>query len=139
MSGDKYFIKEQTSPHYVTFTVVDWVDVFTRLRYREIITDSLNHCINKKGLVVWAWCLMSNHLHAVLQAKEGYELSAIIRDFKKHTSKTIVNTIQTEPESRREWMLHRFDLAQRQINALRIISFGRKVTMQFFWTRSFHQ
>ena len=67
MSGDKYFIREQNAPHYVTFTVVDWVDVFTRLRYREIVTDSLTHCIINKGLTVWAWCLMSNHLHAVLQ------------------------------------------------------------------------
>jgi REP element-mobilizing transposase RayT len=38
---------------------------------------------------------MSNHLHAVLQAKEGHELSGIIRDFKKHTSKAIVNTNRT--------------------------------------------
>jgi len=129
MSGDKYFITQQTSPYYVTFTVVDWVDVFTRLHYRETITESLTYCIDNKGLVVWAWCLMSNHLHAVLQAKDGYELSGIIRDFKKHTSKSIVNTIQTQPESRREWMLHRFGWAAKS---------DKRITNYKFWQESNH-
>jgi len=109
MSEDKYLITEQKSPYYVTFTVADWVDVFTRLSYKKIVTDNLNWCIENKGLIVWAWCLMSNHLHAVLQAIEGHELSAIIRDYKKHASKVITNAIETEPESWREWMLHRFE------------------------------
>ncbi len=129
MSGDKYLIAEQNAPYFITFTVVDWVDVFTRLRYKEIITDSLTHCIEKKGLVVWAWCLMSNHLHAVLQASEGHELSGIIRDFKKHTSKAIVNAMQTEPESRREWMLHRFEWAGKS---------DKRITNYKFWQESNH-
>ena len=37
-------------------------------------------------------------------------MSDLIRDFKKFTSKTIVDKIQTERESRREWMLERFRL-----------------------------
>jgi putative transposase len=44
----------------------------------------------------------------IVRAKEGYNLSDILRDFKKFTSKKIVEAIQTEPESRREWLLHRF-------------------------------
>ncbi len=108
MSGDRYFIKDQRGVYFVTFTVVDWVDVFTRTIYKHIITDSLNYCIEKKGLNVFCWCLMSNHLHAILQAQDGFKLSDIIRDYKKHTSKEIIRAIQSENESRREWMLHRF-------------------------------
>ena len=48
---------------------------------------------------------MSNHVHMVCQAKEGFKLSDTIRDFKKFTAKKILQTIQIEPESRREWML----------------------------------
>jgi REP element-mobilizing transposase RayT len=36
------------------------------------------------------------------------KLSDTIRDFKKYTSRTILHTIQQEPESRRAWLLHRF-------------------------------
>jgi REP element-mobilizing transposase RayT len=129
MSGDRYFISDQNAAHFVTFTVVDWVDVFTRLVYKQIITDNLNYCIENRGLEVWAWCLMSNHLHAVLRAKEGNELSAIIRDYKKFTSKKIVETIQSEPESRREWMLYRFERARKM---------DKRITNYKFWQESNH-
>jgi putative transposase len=111
MSGDSYIIGDQNAPYFVTFTVVDWVDIFTRPVYKNIIVDNLYFCIRNKGLNMIAWCLMTNHLHAVMQAREGFELSAIIRDYKKHVSKLLVKAIQDEPESRREWMLHRFEWA----------------------------
>ncbi len=53
---------------------------------------------------------MSNHIHLIVQSKEG-KLSDLIRDFKKFTSKNILEAIQTEPESRREWMLDLFKKA----------------------------
>ncbi len=129
MSGDRYFIVEQHAPYYVTFTVVDWVDVFTRMRYRQIVVDSLNYCIKEKGLIVWGWCLMSNHMHAILQAKEGRSLSNIIRDFKKFTSKAIVASINEGPESRREWMLRRFEWAANS---------DKRITNYKFWQESNH-
>ena len=51
---------------------------------------------------------MSNHLHLVISAKNN-DLSDILRDFKKFTSKKIISTIETnQHESRREWMLRIF-------------------------------
>ena len=32
--------------YYVSFTVVGWVDVFTRSKYRDILIESLQHCQN---------------------------------------------------------------------------------------------
>ena len=52
---------------------------------------------------------MSDHLHLLAAAQPEHALSDIVRDFKKFTSKKIVATIHEIPESRREWMLHRFD------------------------------
>ena len=66
------------------------------------IVESLNYCIERKGLKVYAWCLMSNHIHIILQAAEDFRLSDIIRDFKKFTAKAILKRIETEPESRRD-------------------------------------
>ncbi len=48
---------------------------------------------------------MSNHIHLIARAKEGYKLSGILRDMKKHTSKQIIKTIKESPESRKEWLL----------------------------------
>lgn len=44
-------------------------------------------------------------MHLIVKAKEGYKLSAIIRDFKKFTAQQIIKSIKEEPESIREWLL----------------------------------
>ena len=111
MAGDRYFITDQHATYFLTFTVVEWTDVFTRPQYKMAIVDSLNYCIEHKGLVCNAWVLMTNHLHVIVRAVTPARLSDIIRDFKKFTSKKIVELIQTTPESRREWLLHKFEFA----------------------------
>lgn len=102
-------ISDQHALHFVTFTIVEWIDVFTRRVYRDIVLDSLRYCQANKGLHVHAWVIMSNHVHAILSTP-GTELSDVIRDFKGHTSKAIVKAVQQENESRREWMLARFTM-----------------------------
>jgi REP element-mobilizing transposase RayT len=54
---------------------------------------------------------MSNHLHLVANANENFRLSDIIRDFKKFTAKRIVEAINSENESRKDWLLYRFSFA----------------------------
>ena len=107
MSGDKYLISDKAGCYFVTFTVIHWIDIFSRKKYRDIIVDSLNYCIKEKGLVVYAWVIMSNHIHLIITTKndEG-NISDIIRDFKKYTSKLIAKSIETIAESRREWLLN---------------------------------
>jgi|GEM_PF-4568697 len=84
MSG--YIIKDQSKAHFVTFTIVNWVDLFTRQDYKQLIVENLNYCIRHKGLTVFAYVIMSNHIHLIIQSQES-NLSNIIRDFKKFTSK----------------------------------------------------
>lgn len=109
--SDKYRIYEQDKAYFITMTVVGWVDVFTRLGQRRAIIDSLKYCQQNKGLIVYAYCIMPNHIHAIVQADDGFNLSDILRDFKKFTSKKIIELISSEPESRREWMLREFEKA----------------------------
>jgi putative transposase len=119
MSSDRYSLADKESAYFLTFTVVDWIDVFTRKEHAYILCDSLNYCIAQKGLIVHAWVIMSNHMHLIARADEGSDISAIIRDFKKFTAKKIIHQIQTEPESRREWMLRHFATRAAQIKRVR--------------------
>jgi putative transposase len=103
-----YKIRNQAEVHFLTFTVVEWIDVFTRKQYRQILLDSIKYCQQAKGLKIYAWCLMSNHLHLIASARNE-NLSDIIRDLKKYTSKKIVAAIRNnKEESRKEWMLKIF-------------------------------
>lgn len=108
MSDGGYKIRNQAMAHFITFAVVEWIDVFTRKDYRDIVLDSIRHCQNEKGLILHAWCIMSNHIHLIASAKDN-NLSAVLRDFKKFTSRQVIKAIQeNEHESRRGWMLDIF-------------------------------
>ena len=125
MSGDKYIIRDQNAKHFLTFTIIDWVDVFTNKEYKLEIVDSMNYCIKEKGLMVYGWVIMSNHIHCIWQAKEGFALSEIIRDFKKFTAKRILDMLATEPESRREWMIRKFEFAGKRLNRIKKYKFWK--------------
>ena len=68
MSGDKYFITDQHSPYFLTLTVVQWVDLFCRRDYRDILVESLNYCTKEKYITIFSWVIMSNHLHLVFHS-----------------------------------------------------------------------
>lgn len=106
--SSKYKPFEKELPHFITFTVVGWVDAFTRENYREIFLDSLKYCQQHKGLILHAWVIMSNHVHLIISS-EVQEISDLARDIKKYCSKKIIKAIQDSfIESRKEWMLNLF-------------------------------
>jgi len=110
-----YLIREQGALHFLTFTVVDWVDVFTRKDYRDILIERMIFCQKEKGMDVYAYVIMrlaapTNHIHIIMQSSKR-ELSNLIRDFKKYTAQVIIKRIVEGPESRSEWMLKRFEFA----------------------------
>ena len=62
-----YQIKDQEALHYLTLQVVDWIDIFTRKSYRDLVLESISYCRQNKGLQVFGYVIMSNHIH--LQCK----------------------------------------------------------------------
>ncbi len=108
--------------------VVGWVDVFTRQVYRDIIIENLEYCQKNKGLEIYGWVIMSNHIHLLVQSNTN-NLSSTIRDFKSYTSKKILEEINNCNESRKEWMLKIFKDA----------AFKHKRNTDYqFWTHENH-
>ncbi len=111
MKDTGYKIRDQHDVYFITFAVVQWVDVFSRYCYVETVLNSLTFCIKEKGLNLHAWCIMTNHLHLIVSAKNG-NLSDILRDFKSFTSKKILQQIDdNKEESRKSWLLWLFKQA----------------------------
>jgi putative transposase len=120
--GYTYRIDDQHGQYFITCTVHQWVDVFTRKEYIEILLDSLRYCQMNKGLQVYEWVVMSNHIHLIV-GSTGDGLSDIIRDFKKFTASKIVDAISSnEKESRKKWLLWLF----------------KKDTGIWFWEEGYH-
>jgi REP element-mobilizing transposase RayT len=89
----KYKATTTEEAYFITITTVGWIDVFTRLNQKYIIINALQHCQQNKGLEIYAYCIMSSHIHIFCKATNGFVLSDVIRDFKKFTSKKIIQTI----------------------------------------------
>jgi putative transposase len=105
--SDGYKIRDQAATHFLTFTIMGWIDIFSRQLYRDIILESFRFCQKNKRLRIGAYVIMSNHVH-IIWTPLNPNLSDLVRDFKTYTSKAITNAIQNEPESRRDWLLYMF-------------------------------
>jgi putative transposase len=103
--AETYRVYDPGGVYFVTFTLHQWVDVFSRSVYVDILLENLSYCQKHKGLNIYAWVVMSNHCHLIVSAERG-DLPDLIRDYKKHTAKVLVKAIETnERESRKEWLM----------------------------------
>ena len=128
--SQKYKVRDQDRPHFVTFTVVGWIDVFRRRDCCDFLIESLKYCQREKGLVIYAWCIMSTHVHLIVGRNKEYKLEAIVRDFKRFTSIQICKLLEeNKAESRGEWMLAYFKQA-----AIK----SKKHIKYMFWKDGYH-
>lgn len=101
--------------YFVSFAVVEWLDVFTRNLYKDIVIDSLTFCQKNKGMEIVAWCIMTSHVHLIFRSNNGQHPELLLGDFKRFTSKAIVQAIIDNPqESRKEFLLEHFRKAASQ-------------------------
>lgn len=101
----RYKILNPEGAYFLTLTTVGWIDVFSRKSYKDILIESLRYCQGNKGLQLFGYIIMSNHLHLIAQAERA-NLPDVLRDFKKFTARKIIEAIQQPQESRREWLLY---------------------------------
>lgn len=128
--SEKYKIRDQNKLYFITFAVVYWVDVFTRNMYTDLILESLRYCKRDKGLEIYGWVIMSNHVHLIVGRNGEENIEHIIRDFKKYTSVHICKAIEeNRQESRKQWMLKIFSQAAARSN---------KHIKYKFWQNEYH-
>ena len=95
--------------YFISFAVVEWLDVFIRNEYKNIIIDSLHYCQKEKEMEIFAWCIMTSHIHLIFRSAGEQKPELLIGDFKRFTSKAIVNAIIENPkEGRKEFLLDQF-------------------------------
>lgn len=95
--------------YFVTLTIVDWISVFIRRQYIEFIIENLQYCQENKGLEIFEYVIMPNHIHMIYLGRD-IPLSNILRDFKSFTSKDLYKMIKNNSgESRQSWIISIFN------------------------------
>jgi hypothetical protein len=46
--------------YFISVAVVEWLNVFIRNEYKDIVIDSLQYCKKEKGMEIYTWCIMTN-------------------------------------------------------------------------------
>lgn len=82
--------------YFVTPTIWNWYYIFDRHDRWQILADSLSYCQAKKGLKIFGYVFMLNHLHMIIKSPD---IAGFLRDFKQFTShKLKENIAKTEPK-----------------------------------------
>ena len=101
MGRSRYKITAPQQPHFVTLTVLHWIPVFTRPETVEILLDSLRH-LSKESLKIYAWVVLENHCHFVLQSDaldrdvarlKSWTAKQMIQYLAEHNVKTILDQL----------------------------------------------
>jgi REP element-mobilizing transposase RayT len=112
----------KSSPHalyFSTITVIEWIDIFTKPVYFDILIECLRFFQEKKGLRLHGYVIMTNHVHVIFRMVEEHPAEAFLRDFKKWTTRTIAKELQNE--SRRFiWNLLSRTLFKKRENSVQI-------------------
>ncbi len=94
--------------YFVTLTIEGWVDLFTRKECKDIIIENLKYCQEKEQLEIYAYVLMSNHLHMICRRMDK-DLKELLGRFESFTAKKLLAFIEQDArESRKDWLLFLF-------------------------------
>jgi len=92
-------VKPEFNPDYlyfVTTSAVKHIHLFRRDVIKRIIVDSLHHVRTTRGMKLFVFVIMPNHIHMIMQCVESFSLSYVMRDFKKFTARQIYRQLNTE-------------------------------------------
>lgn len=95
----RYRWTEEHAPYFLTMTIVEWIPIFTKQKYFDVLIDSLKFCQKNKGLKIHAYVMLDNHVHVVAS---GERLADTIRDFKSFTAGKVIEVLKKD---KRAWML----------------------------------
>lgn len=108
-----YKFHNPNAAYFVSFVPkafgIKWLPVFTKKEYIDIVLNCLRFCQKNKGMEIYSWIIMPNHMHLVFQSMDGQPPELLLGDFKRFTSNAIVKAIKENPEElNREFYLARF-------------------------------
>ncbi|SCN47404.1 Transposase and inactivated derivatives [methanotrophic endosymbiont of Bathymodiolus azoricus (Menez Gwen)] len=86
MGRSRYKITNPEMLHFITLTVLHWIPVFTRQETVNILLESIKF-LAKDGLKVYAYVILENHCHFVIQSKQ---LDRDIAHYKSYTAKQMI-------------------------------------------------
>jgi REP element-mobilizing transposase RayT len=81
-------------PQFFTATNLEWKKLLKPEKYKDIIIDSFQFLVNNNRIKLYAFVIMSNHLHLIWQMQATVNPDSVQRDFLKYTAQQIKFDLQ---------------------------------------------
>lgn len=91
MVRTRYKIYNNDQPHFLTMTIVEWISLFMDKEIVSIILNSLKYIQQERGVTLYVYVVMENHLHMVAS---GVSLNKTIKEFKSFTARCIIDHLK---------------------------------------------
>lgn len=82
--------------YFITTTAASHRPIFQRDVVKHILVDSMNYMRVSGWINLYAFVIMPNHIHLITRFLSDHQISDVMREFKKHTSKQIIRQFQAE-------------------------------------------
>jgi len=92
MSRSRYKIHDNSYPHFVTCTVLEWLPDFTRKDSVQILLDSWTFLQNESRIKLIAYVVLENHVHFIAA---GDNLSKELGNFKSYTARCLIDLLKS--------------------------------------------
>jgi len=81
-------------PVFFTATIKNWKRLLQPEKYKKIIIEEFRNQIKKNQIILYAFCLMDNHIHLIWQVKGDILPSEVQRQFLEACSKLIKSDLE---------------------------------------------
>jgi putative transposase len=84
----------KVEPDFITVTCLEWKYLLSDDRCKDIIVESLKFLVSQKRVYVFAFAIMSNHMHLIWQMRGDHRREDVQRDFLKYTAQRILRFLR---------------------------------------------
>lgn len=85
----------QNQIYFLTFRVLEWINIFTEPVYSSIIINCLKYSQKHKGLLIHGYVIMTNYIHLIISSKKC-NLISIVKEFKSYSTSEIKNLLYSD-------------------------------------------
>jgi len=103
MRSSYKFSKDAKELYFVTFTIVEWIPLFTKSKYCDIVIKNLEFYRKNQGLKVHYLVIMPDHVHLILSSQNN--LSDTVRNMKSYMARELIDNLKFD---KRKWVLNSF-------------------------------
>jgi REP element-mobilizing transposase RayT len=91
MTQTRYRFHEREHPYFLTDTITAWLPVFAQPENAQIVLESWRFLQRERGILIFGWVIMENHLHWIAAGENLPEQAA---RFKSYTARKVIDRLK---------------------------------------------